>query len=96
MIALGSDASARPLRGTTGGSRPPYWSEVNQYVAELAAERDECGHRLMVNDRRAGEERRTEARPLEDPRPGRCKSPNCKSPKVSEVLPLLSPGENDL
>ncbi|MEY9850265.1 putative transposase [Streptacidiphilus sp. BW17] len=84
-------------------------AEVNQYIAELAAERDEHGHRLVVrnghhrprtvvtaagqvevktprvNDRRidneTGERKRFSSKIL---------APWCrKSPKVSEVLPLL-------
>jgi transposase-like protein len=84
-------------------------AEVNQYMAELAAERDERGHRLVVrnghhqprtvttaagpvevtaprvNDRRVdettGERKRFSSKIL---------APWCrKSPKVSEVLPLL-------
>ncbi|MFF3957640.1 IS256 family transposase [Streptomyces sp. NPDC001890] len=84
-------------------------AEVNQYIAELAAERDERGHRLVVrnghhrprtvvtaagpvevtaprvNDRRVdeetGERQRFSSKIL---------APWCrKSPKVSEVLPLL-------
>jgi len=84
-------------------------AEVNQYIAELAAETDERGHRLVVrngrhrprtvataagaievtaprvNDRRVdestGERKRFSSRIL---------APWCrKSPKVSEVLPLL-------
>ncbi len=84
-------------------------AEVNQYIAELAAERDELGHRLVVRNGRhrprtvvtaAGpveaaaprvtspargrSDRAAQAVLLEDPGP-RCR----KSPKVSEVLPLL-------
>lgn len=84
-------------------------TEVNQYIAELAAEQDERGHRLVVrnghhqprtvttaadavevtaprvNDRRVdeatGERKRFSSKIL---------APWCrKSPKVSEVLPLL-------
>lgn len=84
-------------------------AEVDQYIAELAAERDERGHRLVVrnghhrpravvtaagpvevtaprvNDRRVdeatGERKRFSSRIL---------APWChKSPKISEVLPLL-------
>jgi putative transposase len=84
-------------------------AEVNQYISELAAERDERGHRLVVrnghhqprtvttaagpvevtaprvNDRRVdeatGERKRFSSKIL---------APWCrKSPKVSEVLPLL-------
>ncbi|MGW5123568.1 IS256 family transposase [Streptomyces sp. NPDC004069] len=84
-------------------------AEVNQYIAELAAERDERGHRLVVrnghhrprtvvtaagpvelkaprvNDRRIdeaiGERKRFSSKIL---------APWCrKSPKISEVLPLL-------
>lgn len=84
-------------------------AEVNQYIAELAAERDELGHRLVVrnghhrprmvvtaagpvevtaprvNDRRVdeatGERKRFSSKIL---------APWCrKSPKISEVLPLL-------
>jgi putative transposase len=84
-------------------------AEVNQYIAELAAETDERGHRLVVrnghhrprtvataagavevtaprvNDRRidesTGERKRFSSKIL---------APWCrKSPKVSEVLPLL-------
>ncbi|MFF7238182.1 IS256 family transposase [Streptomyces collinus] len=84
-------------------------AEVNQYIAELAAERDERGHRLVVrnghhrpravvtaagpvevqaprvNDRRVdettGERKRFSSKIL---------APWCrKSPKISEVLPLL-------
>ncbi|UZI26655.1 IS256 family transposase [Streptomyces sp. VB1] len=84
-------------------------AEVNQYISELAAERDERGHRLVVrnghhqfrtvataagavevtaprvNDRRvdeaAGERKRFSSKIL---------APWCrKSPKISEVLPLL-------
>ncbi|MFF7334959.1 IS256 family transposase [Streptomyces sp. NPDC008150] len=79
-------------------------AEVNQYIAELAAETDEQGRRLVVrngrhrprtgaievsaprvNDRRVdqstGERKRFSSRVL----PPWCR----KSPKVSEVLPLL-------
>ena len=84
-------------------------AEVNQYIAELAAETDELGHRLVVrngrhrprtvataagaievtaprvNDRRVdestGERKRFSSKIL----PPWCR----KSPKVSEVLPLL-------
>jgi len=84
-------------------------AEVNQYIAELAAETDELGHRLVVrngrhsprtvatsagaievtaprvNDRRidesTGERKRFSSKIL----PPWCR----KSPKVSEVLPLL-------
>ncbi|MET8809404.1 IS256 family transposase [Streptomyces sp. NPDC004546] len=84
-------------------------AEVNQYIAELAGERDERGHRLVVrnghhrprtvvtaagsvevtaprvNDRRVddetGERKRFSSKIL---------APWCrKSPKISEVLPLL-------
>ncbi|MGW2972071.1 IS256 family transposase [Streptomyces mirabilis] len=84
-------------------------AEVNQYIAELASERDEHGHRLVVsnghhrprtvvtaagpvevtaprvNDRRVdeatGERKRFSSKIL---------APWCrKSPKISEVLPLL-------
>lgn len=84
-------------------------AEVNQYIAELAAEQDERGHRLVVrnghhetrtvitaagpvevraprvNDRRVdeatGERKRFSSKIL---------APWCrKSPKISEVLPLL-------
>ncbi|WP_199924774.1 transposase, partial [Streptomyces sp. WM6386] len=84
-------------------------AEVNQYIAELAAETDEAGRRLVVrnghhrprtvvtaagpvevraprvNDRRideaTGERRRFSSKIL----PPWCR----KSPKISEVLPLL-------
>ena len=84
-------------------------AEVDQYIAELAAERDERGHRLVVrnghhrprtvttaagpvevraprvNDRRVdeatGERQRFSSKIL----PPWCR----KSPKISEVLPLL-------
>ncbi|MEU0413513.1 IS256 family transposase [Streptomyces griseorubiginosus] len=84
-------------------------AEVNQYIADLAAERDELGHRLVVrnghhrprtvvtaagpvevaaprvNDRRVdeatGQRKRFSSKIL---------APWCrKSPKVSEILPLL-------
>ncbi|MFD7342662.1 IS256 family transposase [Streptomyces violascens] len=84
-------------------------AEVNQYIAELVAERDERGHRLVV---RNGHHRprtvATAAGPVEVRAPrvndgrvdettderkrfsSRILAPWCrKSPKVSEVLPLL-------
>nr|WP_238431558.1 IS256 family transposase [Streptomyces cavernae] len=84
-------------------------AEVNQYIAELAAERDERGHRLVVrNGRHRPRTVVTAAGPVEvtaprvndrrvDEETGERKrfsskilAPWCrKSPKVSEVLPLL-------
>lgn len=84
-------------------------AEVNQYIAELAAERDEVGRRMVV---RNGHHRprtvTTAAGPVEVTAPrvndkrvdaatgGRMRLSSkilppwcCKSPKVSEVLPLL-------
>lgn len=83
--------------------------EVDQYIAELAAERDECGRRLVVrnghhrprtvttaagsvevraprvNDRRVDEETGERHRFSSRILPPWCR----KSPKISEVLPLL-------
>lgn len=84
-------------------------AEVNQYIAELAAERDERGHRLVVrNGRHRPRTMTTAAGPIEVAAPrandrradeatverkrfsSKILAPWCrKSPKVSEVLPLL-------
>ncbi|MEU8471629.1 IS256 family transposase [Streptomyces sp. NPDC029006] len=84
-------------------------AEVNQYIAELATERDERGHRLVVrNGRHRPCTVATAAGPVEVQAPrvnDRCVdeatgerkrfsskilAPWCrKSPKISEVLPLL-------
>lgn len=84
-------------------------AEVNQYIAELAAERDERGHRLVVrNGRHQPRTVVTAAGPVEVTAPrvndrrvdeatgerkrfsSKILAPWCrKSPKVSEVLPLL-------
>lgn len=84
-------------------------AEVNQHIAELTAERDERGHRLVVrNGRHRPRTVVTAAGPVEVAAPrvndrrvdeatgGRKRlssnilAPWCrKSPKVSEVLPLL-------
>ncbi|MDX2683585.1 IS256 family transposase [Streptomyces sp. NY05-11A] len=84
-------------------------AEVDQYIAELTAERDECGRRLVVrnghhrprtvttaagsvevraprvNDRRVDEETGERHRFSSKILPPWCR----KSPKISEVLPLL-------
>ncbi|MFE3149480.1 IS256 family transposase [Streptomyces sp. NPDC059218] len=84
-------------------------AEVNQYIAELAAERDDRGHRLVVrNGRHRPRTVTTAAGPVEVTAPrvndrrvdeangerkrfsSKILAPWCrKSPKVSEVLPLL-------
>ncbi|MFD5875858.1 IS256 family transposase [Streptomyces sp. NPDC060322] len=84
-------------------------AEVNQYIAELAAETDERGHRLVVrNGRHRARTVATAAGPIEVSAPrvndrradestgerkrfsSKILAPWCrKSPKVSEVLPLL-------
>lgn len=84
-------------------------AEVNQYIAELAAERDERGHRLVVrNGRHRARTVATAAGPIEVSAPrvndrrvdestgerkrfsSKILAPWCrKSPKDSEVLPLL-------
>jgi transposase-like protein len=84
-------------------------AEVNQYIAELAAETDERGHRLVVrNGRHRPRTVATAAGPIEVTAPrvddrrideatgerkrfaSKILPPWCrKSPKVSEVLPLL-------
>ncbi|WP_406460239.1 IS256 family transposase [Streptomyces sp. NBC_00111] len=84
-------------------------AEVNQYIAELAAERDERGHRMVVrNGRHLARTVVTAAGPVEVAAPrvngrrvdgatgerkrfsSKILAPWCrKSPKISEVLPLL-------
>lgn len=84
-------------------------AEVNQYIAELAGERDEAGHRLVVRNRHHPEgkvtiaagsvavkvprvnDKRVDVETGERKRfSSKIPAPWCrKSPKVSEVLPLL-------